>query len=240
VDIKKAFDTVNRPILLEKLENFNADSSWFCAYLTPIYQLVYNNNEHSNETTTIRGLVQGGCLSGILFALYINDLPDAIQFAEPTLYADETQLLKTIHRDSIEEDLNQLQQDCNNISEWMIDNDLLLNPDITEHIIHSNRKDYKIFKTSKILMDNSVIHCSSTIKSLGLTKDTFLEWGPHIKRTKSNSYGSLNKIRAIRNMISEKVAETLTESFVLTQIHYLIPIWGKCSKKNFKTNTESF
>jgi len=66
-DIEKACDTVHRPTLLHKLENYN-----------------------------ISGLAQGGCLSGILFSIMINDLPTAIKHSHPCLYADDTQIAKQV------------------------------------------------------------------------------------------------------------------------------------------------
>ena len=58
---------------------------------------------------------QGGVLSGILVSLYINDLPDEMEFSSRLRYVDDAKIsLPIIDQSSVKN----LQSDIKNISMW--------------------------------------------------------------------------------------------------------------------------
>ena len=74
IDLKKAFDTVNHKVLLQKLEHYGIrDKSflWFKSYLTDRKQYVCLNNVESDLKNLSCGVPQGSVLGTILFLLYI-------------------------------------------------------------------------------------------------------------------------------------------------------------------------
>ena len=81
LDLKKAFDTVDHIILLDKLCKYcwslNA-ICWFENYLSGHTQnkkcLV--NGKKSGACNVACGILQGSILGPLLFIIYINDLPD--------------------------------------------------------------------------------------------------------------------------------------------------------------------
>ena len=95
VDLQKAFDTVDRKILLRKLEFYGVRgvyNDWFKPYLSDRKQFVSINGYNYNLMPVICGVPQGFVLGPLLFLIYINDLHKAIRYCKVHHFADDTNL----------------------------------------------------------------------------------------------------------------------------------------------------
>ena len=95
-DLKKAFDTVNHSILLQKLNVYGirgVAEKWIESYLSGRKQFVKICDSSSNALGVSRGMPQGSVLRPRLFILYINDICNVSKFLKFLLFADDTNIL---------------------------------------------------------------------------------------------------------------------------------------------------
>ena len=99
LDIRKAFDTVNHDILLQKLECYGIKGNeliFFQSYLENRIQACNVNGHMSSFWSISYGVPQGSILGPLLFIIYMNYLPSCVKEPEITMYADDTSLYKAL------------------------------------------------------------------------------------------------------------------------------------------------
>lgn len=77
IDLKKAFDTIDRQLLLMKLSYIgvkNEELKLFSSYLHQRKQYVSNGKNVSSVLFNSRGIAQGSTLGPLLFTIYMNDI----------------------------------------------------------------------------------------------------------------------------------------------------------------------
>ncbi len=121
IDIKKAFDSINHRILLNKMNEqfgiFGVELKWFESYLTNREQQCNVNGELSSNKIITCGVPQGSILGPLLFLLYINDLPDCLKSTNPYMYADDTQIFSSSY--DANELVVSLNSDLAHVCNWL-------------------------------------------------------------------------------------------------------------------------
>ena len=140
IDLKKAFDTVDHNILCEKLELYGVQQrelSWFKSYLSNRKQFCRVNGVDSKIGNIEIGVPQGSCLGPLLFLIFINDFPQAVQDSTVSMYADDTSLCYQSH------DLTRLNKainsDLKKLDTWLQGNKLSLNVAKTHSMLISTK-----------------------------------------------------------------------------------------------------
>ena len=130
-DFAKAFDTVNRDLILSKLKyQYSIDGrmlKFFKSYLFNRTQRVVLDNCTSDTVDVLSGVPQGSTLGPLLFVLFINDIFNNIDKNKVIgLYADDTKLSRKIETWS---DCDIVQRDIHTLNNWCISNKMKFNTD---------------------------------------------------------------------------------------------------------------
>ena len=141
IDLKKAFDTVNHSILLQKLNFYSircVAEKWIEIYLSDRKQFVKICDSSSNALGVSCGVPQGSVLGPRLFILYINDICNVSKILKFVLFADDTNIL---YSDANINNLNNVvNSELDKLNTWFIINKLSLNVSKTNYILFGNRK----------------------------------------------------------------------------------------------------
>ena len=91
MDFQKAFDSVPHQRLFNKLQQYNITGNlfaWFKSFLTGRRQRVSFKKADSSWRNMVSGVAQGTVLSGLLFMIYVNDVPALVK-NRVAMYTDD-------------------------------------------------------------------------------------------------------------------------------------------------------
>ena len=95
LDLSKAIDTLDHPMLLDKLLYYGIKGTklaWFKSYLSNRTQFVSYDGTNSWTLSITTGVPQSSILGPLLFIIYMNDIHNASTKFHAILFADDTNL----------------------------------------------------------------------------------------------------------------------------------------------------
>ena len=163
------------------------------------------------------------CLSYI----YMNDLQNAAENCEISMYADDTNVSSTLTQAN---DNNvELLPEFTKICDWLVTNKLSLNILKTEYmIIGTEQSLIQLGSIPKIKIKNRYLRRVEKTKALGLIIDDNLRWNHHIDYICSKVTRNIGVISRTRGCIPKRSSVQLYHSLVEPYFKYGNTIWGFC------------
>ena len=226
LDFKKAFDTVNHGILIDKLARYgirNTALSWIEDYLRNRVQFVSFDNVNSRYLSVNCGVPQGSILGPLLFLLYINDIVNVSTLLTPIIYADDTNVF--IKGKDIQEAAKNMNYELTKIVKWLNCNRLSLNVSKTHYMIFKGRN-RRIGPYEKICINGTVIDCVENTRFVGVTLDSNFKWDGHISHTKSKMAKGMGILCKARRYFTKSTLITLYYSMIYPYLTYCVESWG--------------
>ena len=237
IDLKKAFDTCDKSILLAKLNHYGFRGTvncWFHSYLSNRQQYTIINETSSSMREMNCGVPQGSILGPLLFILLINDLANSSKLFFVLLFADDTTL--QMSSSNIKDLFKMANKELNVVAEWFKANKLTLNVSKTKYILFRKPNMNAKPEDLSLTIDNTEIErigndCKDNyFKFVGVRIDEFLHWKDHFNYVKSKLASSTFALSKVRNILPEKTKLLIYNSLFRSHLEYCIIAWGKSNK----------
>jgi Reverse transcriptase (RNA-dependent DNA polymerase) len=177
LDFKRAFETIDRTILIDKLKKYNfgvETIEWFISFLSNRKQVVKINGKYSDEIDVDLGVPQGSKIANILFILYVNDLVNHLKDCSVIMYADDTSI--SVSCNTVSEATEIMNNVLKTVSDWLKFNRIALNISKCKYMIFENKSKKNTTNDPIIEIDGILIEKVNQIKYLGIIVDEKLNF----------------------------------------------------------------
>ena len=220
-DLRKAFDTVNHQILIQKLIHFGLHKDtveWIVDYLSSRTQKTFANSILSSGRPITCGVPQGSILGPLLFLIYVNDLSKCLQRCQVRLYADDTVIYSSNTNPLVA--FQDVQNDMSRLLHWCNKNQLTMNIKKTKSMFYGTKKMIKVTNLSNIKLGNDELQYVNKFSYLGIKLDNTLNFEVHAKETFHLVSNKIATLAKIWNYINQRQALNIYKSKVLPHFDY--------------------
>lgn len=235
LDVAGAYDNVNIPLLLQKLETIGIPTRMIYGISTffaerSIWVRFQNKLIGPRRLTT--GIPQGSILSPILFAVYTNDLERMIPSPVKILqYADDICLY--VSASGLDQAVYELSKAMGIVDQTLHSYGLHISPEKSVIVPFTNEAIPSCLNS--VRLSGYKIPLKSQARFLGVLFDSRLSWVPHIRTVVSTCEKALNLIRSVSRVwwgAHPNVLLTLYRALIRSRIDYGCTVYHNAANKN--------
>lgn len=228
IDFKKAFDSIDHLILIEKLKKIDLPKNVFStlrSFMDNRMQCVSANNVTSSFRKVVSGVPQGSILGPTLFLIYINSINFLKNKGASQLYADD---FASVYG---EPDLlslkSAMENDLSNLSTWLKDHRMEINLKKTGYILLHGNKHLENFtqRSLNITFNNSLIERKEKETYLGIVFDDDHSFKSQVRKVKSKINSMSYAISRMRYFVNHKTVNILYFAHIYSHLTYVNPVW---------------
>lgn len=231
LDLKRAFETVSRPILLKKLDKYGVKGQvlqWFSSWLQDRTQCTMFNGAKSEWREVDIGIPQGTPLSCILFLIYINDLVNKLNKCHINLFADDAVIwLSGKDLSSMAPVIN---SELSDAAGYMIMNKLDINVDKTKYMVFG-----QMFCDISVIISNRALERVAVLKYLGLMVDDKLNFKENTVNVLKKVGRKVNWLKRMRKKIDRNTKLLLYNALILPHFDYCSTILFLTTKEDLNS-----
>ena len=230
IDLKKAFDTVDHEILCQKLVHYGVkqrELAWFRSYLCNRKQFFRVNVVSSKTEGIVVGVPKGSYLGHLLFFIYINDLPQAVQNSTVSMYADDISLCyQSSDIDQLNEAIN---NDLKQLDIWLQGNKLSLNVAKTNSMLVATKQKHNILNSRNDDLDLKIrdndLETIQKTNYLGVQIDNSLNWEEHIKTVSAKDSRAIGFLKHAKTFLGQETLKTFYTGILEPPLDIVTLFW---------------
>ena len=227
LDFHKAFDKVWHKGLLFKLASCGVTTGaleWFRSYLSERSVAVRVGSGVSLPHSITAGVPQGSHLGPILFTVFINDLPTSIQGSQSDLYADDALIHNSFSKQTIPQDLNNLQASIEMAFDWASKWEGTFSS-LKTKILPLSKETSTALQSNPVQVRNQSITVVESHKHLGIFLSMDLQWNSHIQQMLRKGKQRAGLLRHMSCDLPEQICSKLYTTYVRPIFEYACPVW---------------
>ena len=224
-DLRKAFDTVPHDLLLHKISRYGINGKtgeWIKEFLNNRSQRVSVGNELSLSRHVESGVPQGAVLSGMLFSLYINDLPETLKFAQISMYADDAKIFAPIKS---QQNIEQFQEDIDHLVTWCQTWRLRLNPQKCLLVQYNPRSIMRQYQPEYKINGASLIK-KAQARDLGIIISEDIKFHNQVNSVCSRATKEIHRIRRCFITRTPSFLCNMFKTYVRPHMEYAVEVWN--------------
>jgi hypothetical protein len=150
----------------------------------------------------------------------------------PEKFVDDTNLLYCDYIYNIDSTVSAIEGELCKVNQWVDVNSLALNTSKTKMLVIAPPKMIKGLGTIHIKLNNVLIQQCNSLKCLGLTLDSTLDWSIHINNISKVCHSRIRSLYKIQNYVPLQYKLILAHALVLSLINYMSTIWSSTTNHN--------